>query len=642
MSKSNLSFKHLLALQFVLGALIPALLLSGLLIFEFRGIQTDEQIKIQSAQTEKAVLQLSSELEKLALQLEQLSLDANVALAASSGIFAPNARTSLLKLAAQHPLASAILLVDNNFWVAEAVPVNAMVLPLAPLHTSLSNLYQADYSAHDQTILLDAAEFNPLLTAEHQEPQLSQWILMLLPLKLADTAAEIDPRSKLSGVLVALVSLQQIKQYLNTYSPHAELLNIYWQNTPLLPELPQDIDSVVSRAKLNIPGLAQTLEISFSTSRERALQPITDLTYRFALITALFSIVLLIAAWLFVRREIKPIAELSGVVQRYADGDLTQPQQHFLYAEFEHIASVLHSMAVKLSEHQYLLEGKVRQRTEELQLAVENLNTMNGQLVKTQQHLIEAEKSSQIGILVAGVAREISAPVSKGLQALYLLQQQNMKITNAVKHNALKRSALENYLADSSQAIKQLGYQLKKAEELILSFKAMAVDQSSEQRRNFNLYDYLYSVILNLRYELGHYQVKVDIQGDKIMIIQSLPGSFSRILTNLILNSLQHGFEPQQQHSISISYKLLPDGLLQLTYHDDGAGITPEVQQRMFEPFFTTAQQEGGSGLGLSIVYNLVTQQLKGKVTCHSEPGHGATFILTLPVRVVIKPRKLS
>ena len=639
MKTGSLSFKHLLVVQFVLGAMIPTILLSGLLIAEFRDIQTDEQIKKQSAQTEKAVFQLSFELEKLALQLEQLSLDSNAALAASSGVFAASARNSLLNIAEQQPLASALLLLDNRYWLAEAVPVNAMVLPLTALEPALTKLYAADYTATKQTLLLDAADFNQLLLAEATAAQSSQWLVMLMPLKLADTAV-IDPRSKLTGALVALLSLQQIRLQLEHYTPDARLLNIYWQEKPLLPATSEhQADSVITQAQLQVPGLDSAFTVTFATSRAVALQPITDLTYRFALLTALFLLLLLVAGWLFVRLEIKPIAALSRVVERYAEGDFSQPQQHFPFTEFENIARVLHTMALKPNEHQQLLEGRVQQRTAELQRAVEDLNQMNTELVKTQQQLIESEKSSQIGILVAGVAREITAPVSSSVQALNALELHNMQIASAVKQNALKRSVFDNYLRDSKAAIEQLGHQLKRAEELIQSFKAIAVDQSFEQRRNFNLYDYLQSVVLNLRYELGQYQVKTDIQGDKIMVIQSFPGSFSRILTNLMLNSLQHGFERQQPHNIWLSYKLLADGQLELTYQDDGAGMTQQVQARIFEPFFTTAQQDGASGLGLSIVYNLVTQQLKGSIVCHSAPGKGTSFVLTLPVRVVIKPR---
>lgn len=639
MIKRKLSLKNLLIVQFVLSAMIPTLLLSSLLIAEFRAIQTEEQIKKQRAQTEKAILQLEFELEKLALQLQQLSVDSNAALAASSGIFAQNARNSLLQIADKHPLAKAVLLVDKTQWIVEAVPVDAMVLPLASLQSDLEALFAQDYAALNQTILLSSVELSDRLIARDSPDSsyLSELIVMQMPLKLADTAVT-DPRSKLTGALVALLPLQSIRTLLEQYSPDATLHNIYWQGKGLITSDPQSSDMVITLAELDVPSLKLPLTVEFATTSAAALGAITALTYRFALITALFLLLLLLAGWLFVRLEVKPITALSRLVERYAEGDLLQPRQQFPFTEFEQIAGVLHTMAQKLREHQELLEGRVAQRTSQLQQAVTELNQINAELLKTQQQLVESEKLSQIGILVAGVSREITAPISQSLGAITAIQQQHIQIAQAVKNSALKRSTFDNYLRESKLSIEQLSRNLQRAEELIQSFKAVAVDQSSEQRRNFNLYDYLQQVIVSLRYELGRYNVKLEIKGDRVMVLQSFPGSFSRILTNLVLNSLQHGFDQQTELLISISYSLLPDGQLQLIYRDDGAGMTKPVLKRIFEPFFTTAQQDG-SGLGLSIVYNLVTQQLKGSISCDSEPGKGATFTLILPVRVVIRPR---
>ncbi|HAW91336.1 MULTISPECIES: sensor histidine kinase [unclassified Arsukibacterium] len=276
----------------------------------------------------------------------------------------------------------------------------------------------------------------------------------------------------------------------------------------------------------------------------------------------------------------------------------------------------------------------------QLQQAVTELNDTNTELVKMQQQLIESAKLSQIGILVAGVAREITAPVTKSLEAADALQQEHLLIGQAMQNNVLKRSVFENYLQGSTVNISRLSQHLRRADELIQSFKAVAVDQSSEQRRNFILYDYLQQVLLSLRYELSDYDVKPDIKGDKILVLQSYPGSFSRILTNLVLNSLQHGFKTKQAQSIVIEYSILSDGQLQIQYRDNGVGMSEAVLARIFEPFYTTAQQNGGSGLGLSIVYNLVTQQLKGSIICESQPDHGTTFTITLPVRIVVKYRK--
>lgn len=636
----KLSLKSLLICQLLLGAMIPALLLSSLLISEFRAIQTEEQIKKQRAQTEKAILHVEFELEKLSLQLQQLSENSNAALATSSGIFAQNARNSLVQIAAQHSLAKAVLLVDTASWIVEAVPVEAMLLSMTPLQPSLSTLLAQDYAAKNSTFILSSAELAETLLPNYsmQNQYITEFVVIQIPLKLSDSTIS-DPRSKLTGIIVALLPLNNIKTLLEQYSPDATLRNIYWQRQGLINPSSNLDDKIITVAPLSVPGLASALNIEFATDKATVLSAITALTYRFAIITALFLFLLLAVGWFFVRLELKPIKALSRLVERYADGDLHQPRRHFPLSEFDKIAGVLHEMAVKLRENQELLESRVEQRTNELQRAVIELNQINTELVKTQQQLIESEKQSQIGILVAGVAREITAPITKSLSAVTALQQENLSIARAMNNSVLKRSSLENYLKESTLSIEQLSQHMRRAEELIQSFKAVAVDQSSEQRRNFNLYDYMQQILLSLRYELGQYRVKVDIKGDKIMVVQSYPGSFSRILTNLVLNSLQHGFDNETAQLITISFGILPDGNLQVIYSDDGRGMTKEVLARIFEPFFTTAQQTGGSGLGLSIVYNMVTQKLNGSLVCDSEPGKGCKFVLTLPVRIVIKHR---
>lgn len=641
MTTKKWSLKNLLIAQFVLCAMIPSLVLSSLLISEFRTIQTEEQVIKQRAQTEKAILQVEFELEKFSLQLQQLSADSNAALAASSGIFAQNARNRLVQVAYQHPLAKAVLLVDTRSWVVEAVPIDAMLLSLAPLELALTTLFMQDYAATKSTYIVASADLATSLVTSHrgQNQLIPELIVMQVPLKLSDTTMT-DPRSKLTGAIIALLPIESIKALLEQYSPDASLHNIYWQGQSLFTQSSIDDEMVITEAALTVPGLGTTLTVEFATSKATALNAITALTYRFALITILGLGLLLVVGWFFVRLEVKPITALSTLVERYADGNLQQSRQYFPFTEFEQIATVLHTMSLKLREHQELLEGRVATRTMQLQQAVTELNETNNELVKMQQQLIESAKLSQIGILVAGVAREITAPITKSLDAINILQHENVLITQAMQNHVLKRSVFENYLQESKINIIQLSQHLRRADELIQSFKAVAVDQSSEQRRNFILYDYLQQILLSLRYELGHYNVKIDIKGDKILVLQSFPGSFSRILTNLVLNSLQHGFKREQAHSIIIEYSVLSDGQLQIIYRDDGAGIPGSVLTKIFEPFFTTAQQNGGSGLGLSIVYNIVSQQLKGTIACVSTPDSGTRFIMTLPVRVVVKHRK--
>jgi signal transduction histidine kinase len=159
----------------------------------------------------------------------------------------------------------------------------------------------------------------------------------------------------------------------------------------------------------------------------------------------------------------------------------------------------------------------------------------------------------------------------------------------------------------------------------------VAADQISEDRRSFKVCDYVRQVLLSLRPKLKKTSHKVEVECDEDLLIESYPGAFSQILTNFIVNTLTHAYDEGQAGTIRIAI-VRSDGFLNLTYSDDGRGIPAEVQDRIFEPFYTTARAKGSTGLGLHIVFNIVTRTLGGTVTCCSAPGHGTTFQVRMPV----------
>ena len=172
---------------------------------------------------------------------------------------------------------------------------------------------------------------------------------------------------------------------------------------------------------------------------------------------------------------------------------------------------------------------------------------------------------------------------------------------------------------------------LNRASELIRSFKKVAVDQTSEQRRRFRLKEYLAEVLLSLRPKLKKSRVVVEVRCPDGLEIESYPGVFSQIITNLVVNSLTHAFEPDQRGRIVFDLKV-ENAYLSFDYTDDGKGMGSEILGKIFEPFFTTTRSKGGTGLGLHILYNLVTQTLGGSVRCESAPGRGTTFHIILPL----------
>ena len=174
---------------------------------------------------------------------------------------------------------------------------------------------------------------------------------------------------------------------------------------------------------------------------------------------------------------------------------------------------------------------------------------------------------------------------------------------------------------------------MKRAAALIQTFKEISVDQSNESRRVFNLYTYLTEVVASLHPELKYYQVDVSINGDEFFEFDNYPGTFGQLLTNFIINSLRHGFEKTKQHKILVNFTL-DDEFIYLTYEDDGVGVPEDILPKIFDPFYTTKRNEGGTGLGLNIIYNLVTQRLNGSVTCTSTVNEGIKFAIKIPIEL--------
>lgn len=273
---------------------------------------------------------------------------------------------------------------------------------------------------------------------------------------------------------------------------------------------------------------------------------------------------------------------------------------------------------------------------EKLQQAKLAAETALQQLKATQQQLIESAKMAELGNLVAGVAHEINTPIGIGVTAASRLQTLTEEITHVYQSNAMKRTDLEKYLKSANQGCDLILKNLSRAAELIQSFKQVAVDQTGDKARTFELKKYLHEILTSLRPEFKRTKHQVTIECDERISLSSYPGVFSQIMTNLIMNSLIHGFKEKAEGQITIQVELQPhdngQNKLVLRYADNGRGIPPEIIGNIYDPFFTTNRQGGGSGLGMHIVYNLVIHKLNGAIRCESTVGEGTTFTLEIPI----------
>lgn len=268
---------------------------------------------------------------------------------------------------------------------------------------------------------------------------------------------------------------------------------------------------------------------------------------------------------------------------------------------------------------------------EEIFNAMQALEAAYADLKETQASLVQAEKMASLALLVAGVAHEINTPIGIAFGCATHLSGRTQALTEAFEGGTMKKSDLTAYVTTAGDSSRLIEQNLTRAAELIQSFKRVAVDQTSEERRRFDLLAYLEEIVTSLGPTLRKGPHRVAIACSPGVILDSYPGALSQVVTNLVMNALTHAFTPGSKGHMVIDVDELPDGEVVVRFADDGVGIPTDHQPKVFEPFFTTRRGAGGSGLGLHIVFNLVTQTLGGRISVDSAPGDGTTFTLRIP-----------
>lgn len=289
-------------------------------------------------------------------------------------------------------------------------------------------------------------------------------------------------------------------------------------------------------------------------------------------------------------------------------------------AEYQLLNSEL-ELTLLESEHSNKL---IKSINEELHLYIDELK-------ETQKKLIESEKMASLGGLVAGISHEINTPLGLSVTGTSYIAQKLKELDAKFKDGKMKKSDLADFLDNVALMNNSIEINLNHAVELISSFKKVAVDQTSETKRSFGVKDYFEEIIISVGHKLKKSGVEFHFDCPEEVEYFGDPSQFFQIFTNLINNSILHGFEGREGGSIFLEVYRINDEII-LKYIDDGKGIEKDVLDKIFEPFFTTKRGSGGSGLGLNIVYNIVVGSLKGSISCDSQTGEGTAFTIKFPM----------
>jgi len=342
-----------------------------------------------------------------------------------------------------------------------------------------------------------------------------------------------------------------------------------------------------------------------------------------ALVAVIFLTLIVVIGALIARSIILPLKEIMaamhGVVSEKYDAPIQGTHARDEIGEMARAVAVFRENAIAK-----------RKAEDELRAAKDRAEKALDDLREAQQSLIAAEKLAALGGLVAGVAHEVNNPIGISLTVASSFARRCEEFAKEVDAGPLRRSRLGEFLEGGRDAANQLVANLQRAGELGQSFKQVAVDRSHADRRPFNLRESTDQIVASLRPVLKKSQITLTVDVPAGIVMDSYPGSYGQVLTNLFLNSVVHAFPDGRAGTVIVEARQVRDDV-DIFVSDDGVGMSEEIQRRAFDPFFTTRRNEGGTGLGLHIIFNLVTQQLGGRLAFESRLGWGTRFRITLP-----------
>ncbi len=370
-----------------------------------------------------------------------------------------------------------------------------------------------------------------------------------------------------------------------------------------------------------------------------------------AVAATVFVLTLLICTLLTLRlrrilsQPLDRIVDIVSQISRNKDYGLRLPESRV--NEFNELGNALNIMLERVQHHilrqqkaereasqlNAELEQQVTQRTKALRESNQELLTTLEQLHKYQGQLVESEKMASLGDMVAGVAHEVNTPIGLSVTASTLLQDKLAVMREKFDEKRISTNEFARFLEDCDENLSIIYRNLNRAADLVTSFKQVAVDQSSEVDRAIDIEQFTRDMLISVKpRRLDVEQFPINIEYTPGLCVVTKPGPLNQILINLVTNSMVHGFDNRDKGQVDILSERRDDEL-EITYRDDGRGVPNDIGKKIFDPFVTTKRGSGGSGLGLHLVYNLVTQVLGGQIHFFSELNHGVEFIVRFPVK---------
>ena len=350
-----------------------------------------------------------------------------------------------------------------------------------------------------------------------------------------------------------------------------------------------------------------------------------------------------VALSLFGLRITRQLSALKLATQKIADGhyELKMPEAgkdelSDVAHNFNLMSAAIEMKVREVSELNRELEIRVEQRTADLYLAKLKLEENIKVLKETQDILVKSEKLASLGAIVAGVAHEINTPIGNALVTASTIREIVNEFSSQAMNGKLTHSALNNFLKLCKEGSQLVESSLVRASELIQSFKQVAVDQSSERRRTFNLAETVRETLLTLKHTFKNTPFLIETRVPDNIVMDSFPGALGQVITNLLNNALIHGFEGREHGTMKISADQMSAESITIRFSDNGNGIDETNIKHIFDPFFTTKFGQGGSGLGLNVVDNIVHRILGGSISVVSGKGEGTEFIIEIPVKAPV------